>query len=155
MDRESWPVADECRYLLVRAGGSCCAIPASAVRRVVRNLPYHPFPGEQPYFVGFSQFGGEPLAVLDLHTLLTGEEPRSHHGATVILGRGSRGRRTVIGVAVDEALRVALIADPGGTTSPGSTVEATITTLGGEPVSVLDTSVLFDHQLTGTEAPHG
>lgn len=154
VDREETPAVKERRYLLVRAGGSCCAVPASAVRRVVRNLPCHPFPGEQPYFVGFSQFGGEPLAVLDLHTLITGEAPRSHHGATVILGRGSRGRRTVIGLAVDEAVRVASISEPGETQNPGSMIEGTIT-LAGESVDVLDTSVLFKDQWVGTEARHG
>jgi chemotaxis signal transduction protein len=104
--------------------------------------------------VGFSQFGGEPLAVVDLHTLITGEEARIHHAATVILGRGSKGGRTVIGLAADEALRVVRIERQGAETRSGAAVEST-RTLDGEPVSVLDTSVLLDDQRMGTEAPHG
>jgi hypothetical protein len=94
------------------------------------------------------------LAVIDLHTLITGEEARIHRGATVILGRGSRGGRTVIGLAVDEALRVVMFADHGAESRSGGMVEST-RTLGGESVSVLDTSLLLDDRLTGTEAPHG
>ena len=154
MDRGTKSTASEGRYLLVRAGDSRCAIPARGVRRVVRNLPCHPFPGGKPHFVGFSQFGGEPLAVIDLHTLITGEEARIHHGATVILGHGSRGGRTVIGLAVDEAFRVVVFADQGTKTRSGGVVEGT-RTLDGDSVTVLETSLLLDDEPTGTEAPLG
>jgi chemotaxis signal transduction protein len=92
--------------------------------------------------------------VIDLHTLITGEEARIHHGATVILGHGSTGGRTVIGLAVDEAIRVVVFADRGTKTGSGGVVVGR-RTLDGESVSVLDTSLLLDDEPTGTEAPHG
>ena len=57
-------------FLLLRAGDDVCALPLSAVRRVVRALSVHPLPGAANELLGLAEFGGEPLAILDLARLV-------------------------------------------------------------------------------------
>jgi chemotaxis signal transduction protein len=95
------------RFLLLRSGGSSCALPADDVVRVVRDVICHPVPGSQPHFMGLAQYGGEPLPVLDLHAMVEGEATRTRHRSTVILGRGRRRAHSLVGLAVEEVLRVA------------------------------------------------
>ena len=94
------------RYLLVRSGGRSYGVAADQVRHVVRGLLCHPVPGSRPHLLGLAQYGGEPLAVLDLQALLEKGRPRANYRATVVLGRRGRRSRTMIGLAVDEARRV-------------------------------------------------
>jgi len=150
VDQEGpWGEEDR-RFLLVRSGGTFCALPAAQVRRVVRGLTCHPVPGGQPHLLGLAQYGGEPLAVLDIHALVSGGAPRANNRATVILGRESRGVRTVLGLAVDEALRVAAMADLSVAEPGDGLVEGTVTLEDG-PVKVLNTSVLFADDWRPTE----
>ena len=130
------------RYLLVRSGGTRWALPADQVRRVVRNLACHPVPGGLPHFLGLAQYGGEPLAVLDLHTLVTGETLRSAHLATVILGRRGKRSGAVLGLAIDEAQRVVTLVHKPQPGSDDSLVQGTVTIDGG-PVNVVNTASLF------------
>ena len=142
MDQEVARPAGVRRYLLVRSGGTGWALPADQVRRVVRGLACHPAPGARPHLLGLAQFGGEPLAVLDLHALVAGGTPRSDHRATVILGRRGARSGAVLGLAIDEALRVVTLADPPHPGSPDPLVEGTLT-IDGDSVKVLDTAGLF------------
>ena len=130
------------RYLLVRSGGAGWALPPDQVRRVVRGLACHPAPGARPHLLGLAQFAGEPLPVLDLHALVTGGTPRSDHRATVILGRQGAWSGAVLGLAIDEALRVETLADPPQPGSPDPLVEGTLT-IDGDSVYVLNTAHLF------------
>jgi chemotaxis signal transduction protein len=138
------PVAEgDRRFLLVRSGGSCYAVSAAQVRHVVRGLACYPVPGGQPHLLGLAQYAGEPLAILDLHSLAEGEAPQSHHRTTVILGRGKRDSWTAVGLAVNEALRVQNLA---GEISDGpcdSLVAGTVD-LEGETIKVINTGVLFE-----------
>ena len=142
MDQEVARPAGVHRYLLVRSGGTVWALPADQVRRVVRGLACHPAPGARPHLLGLAQFGGEPLAVLDLHALVAGVMPRSDHRATVILGRRGTRSDAVLGLAIDEALRVVTLADPPHPGSPNSLTEGTLS-IDGDSVKVLDTACLF------------
>ena len=63
------------RFLLVQAGDRLCALPLARVRRVVRALPVCPLPGSAPELLGLAEFGGEPLPVLDLATLVGAPPP--------------------------------------------------------------------------------
>ena len=130
------------RYLLVRSGGTAWALPADQVRRVVRNLACHPVPGGQPHLLGLSQYGGEPLAVLDLHTLVVGGTLRSDHRATVILGRRGERSGSVLGLAIDEAHRVVTLAHPPQPDSANALIQGTVT-IDGDSVNVLNTAGLF------------
>ncbi len=130
------------RYLLVRSGGTRWALPADQVRRVVRNLACHPVPAGLPHLLGLAQYGGEPLAVLDLHTLVTGGTLRSDHRATVILGRPGERAGSVLGLAIDEAQRVVTLAHPPQPGSDDSLLQGTVT-IDGDPVKVLNTAGLF------------
>ncbi len=142
MDQEVARPAGVRRYLLVRSGGTEWALPADQVRRVVRGLACHPAPGARPHLLGLAQFGGEPLAVLDLHALVAGGMPRSDHRATVILGRRGARSGAVLGLAIDEALRVVTLADPPQPGSTNSLVERSLT-VDGDSVRVLNTDHLF------------
>ena len=136
------------RFLLVRTGSLRCALPASDVVRVVRGLMCHPVPGSQARLLGLAQYGGEPLPVLDLHALVERTASGTRHRSTVILGRGRRRDRSVLGLAVDEVLRVVGLGELGkiaAADSEGNLVTGTAT-LEGAPVSVLDTRRLLEDE---------
>jgi len=138
------PVAEgDRRFLLVRSGGSCYAVPAAQVRHVVRGLACYPVPGGQPHLLGLAQYAGEPLAILDLHSLAEGEAPQSHHRTTVILGRGQRDSWTAVGLAVNEALRVQNLEGGISGGCRDSLVAGTVD-LEGETIKVINTGVLFE-----------
>jgi chemotaxis signal transduction protein len=131
------------RFLLVRSGSLTCALPASEVVRVVRRLNFHPVPGSQPRLLGLAQYGGEPLPVLDLHALIERTSSRSRQRPTVILGRGRKRGRSVVGLAVDEVLRVAELDERPDLNSEAGIVAAT-GSIDGQSVLVLNTGRLLD-----------
>lgn len=133
--------ADE-RYLLVNTGQLRCALPAAMVRQVVRSLSLYPVPGSQPHLLGLAQFAGEPLAVLDLHALVTEGVPGSAHRATVILGRAPESAGRVVGLAVGEAVGVAALHVAGGHHEGSSLITATAT-FEEQDVRIVDPSLLF------------
>jgi chemotaxis signal transduction protein len=142
MGAELQAVQRDQRFLLVRAGGVCYGIAADQVRHLVRGLTCHPLPGSNPRLLGLAQFGGEPLAVLDLHALAEGGPALSGQWVTVILGRGDRDSWSAIGLAVDEALRVEVLdRQPSG--GRGRRLVQGVVELGDCAVKVLDTSLLL------------
>lgn len=108
--RESAEVAasrEGASHLLVRAGEYVCALPLSAVRRVVRALPVHPLPGATEELLGLSEFGGEPMPVLNLGRLINaapGANPS--YPVTVVVWVGPPDARETVGLAADAALEV-------------------------------------------------
>ena len=129
------------RCLLVRAGSLSCALPADDVVRVVRSLVCYPIPGSEPRLQGLAQYGGEPLPVLDLQALVDSSLSGLRHRSTVIVGRCRRRDRQILGLAVDEVVRVVHIA--GITRSDeeaGLVVDAEVD---GELVKVVDTRRLL------------
>jgi chemotaxis signal transduction protein len=98
------------RYLLVRSGALKYALPVSDVVRVVRGLISYPVPGSEARLLGLSQYGGEPLPVLDLHAVVEGNPSASRYRSTVILGRGQPRDRPLLGLAVDDVLQVVSLA---------------------------------------------
>lgn len=99
------------QFLMVRTGGRRCALPLGMVRRVLRGLQVHPVPAGDRRLMGLAQFGGEPLAVVDLAAIVG--EVGSGHGAglTVVLGRRrSDSGASLLGLSVDEVEEVATLA---------------------------------------------
>ena len=130
------------RFLLVRTGKLSCALPASDVVRVVRHLRCHAVPGSRSHLVGLAQYGGDPLPVLDLHVLMDRGVSNARNQSTVILGRGRELGHAILGLAVDEVLRVVelpqrAVANP-DTGLVGETVD-----LEGEEFTVLNTHQLL------------
>lgn len=81
--------------------------------------------------------------MLDLHSMVEEAAPRSHHRATVILGRGAWDSWTAVGLAVTEAVRVQKLGgnDPvdlsSGLMSYADESE-------GEQIRVVDTRAFFE-----------
>jgi chemotaxis signal transduction protein len=121
-------------YLLVRLGDSVAALPAIAVRRVVRGARLHPLPGAGPGLVGLAEFAGEPLAVLDLAQLLGQERRSSRPPVTVVTWLGSGSDRELVGLGVDDAIEV--------TELDASALAVGQALVGGRPVVVVDTERL-------------
>jgi chemotaxis signal transduction protein len=136
------------RFLLVRAGNMSCAVPATDVVKVVRRLRCFAVPGSRPHLVGLAQYGGDPLPVLDLHVLVKSGGSNARHHSTVILGRGRKRGRSVLGLAVDEVLRVVHLPrkalDEPNTDFVGDTVE-----LEGDDIKVLNTQQLLREEMDG------
>jgi chemotaxis signal transduction protein len=130
----------------VRSGGICFALPAGMVRQVARGLVCFPVPGAEPHLVGLAQFGGEPLAVLDLYVLVEGGMQGATQHATVILGADDRTSRSALGVAVDDALSVVTL-EGAMTPAAGGGLVVASTDFDGEAVRVLNPQVLFDEDL--------
>jgi len=121
-------------YLLVRLGERIAALPAAAVRRVVRGARLHPLPGAGPGLVGLAEFAGEPLAILDLAQLLGLEERSSRPAVTVVTWLGSGDERELVGLGVDDAIEVAEL--------DASALALGQALVGGRPVVVVDTESL-------------
>lgn len=121
-------------YLLVRLGERLAALPALAVRRVVRGARLHPLPGAGPGLVGLAEFAGEPLAILDLAQLLGLEERSSRPAVTVVTWLGSGDERELVGLGVDDAIEVAEL--------DASALALGQALVGGRPVVVVDTESL-------------
>lgn len=121
-------------YLLVRLGERLAALPALAVRRVVRGARLHPLPGAGPGLVGLAEFAGEPLAILDLAQLLGDERGSSRPSVTVVTWLGSGSDRELVGLGVDDAIEVVEL-----DTNALALGQALV---GGRPVVVVDTERL-------------
>lgn len=140
------------RYVLVRAGSLICALPASDVVRVVRGLTCFPIPGSKPRLLGLAQYGGEPLPVLDLHALVDGDVSGTRHSTTVIVGRSWRRDRRILGLAVDEVVRVVHAADIPSLSARDPVLDATIE---GEGVKVVNTQRLLVGAIDDSGAADG
>jgi len=100
---------DEPSCLLVNAGGERFGILASRVIRLLREVTIHPIPGAEPPLLGLGQYGGEPLAVLDLQELVGRTNSAAGHRVVVLIAAGRRVGREMIGLAVDEADRLTML----------------------------------------------
>jgi purine-binding chemotaxis protein CheW len=105
----------EPRWLLVRSATSVFALPIAAVLRIVRSVHFFPVPGARAELLGLIQYGGEPVAVLDLATVaLPGSESGGASALVVVVNAGPLDQPEqgeVVGLAVDEALTVTPIAN--------------------------------------------
>jgi chemotaxis signal transduction protein len=154
MDREMTPAQEDRRFLLVRTGGLRCAVPAASVRRVVRDLASHPLAGARPHLIGLSQYGGEPLAIIDLHAALTGGQPRPDHRTTLIIKPPSGPLGGSLGLAVDEAVDVVRL-NHDDHSSDAAALVATEIDHDGDPLLILAPAVLFDGDWQPMEAADG
>jgi chemotaxis signal transduction protein len=98
------PRADGERYLLVRAGPNRYAIPTRVIRSVVQMPDLHGVPGAHPCLIGLGQYGGEPLAVVDVESLERGAETIG--GSRMIMVVIAPSEDLLIGIAADEAEKV-------------------------------------------------
>ena len=129
-------------HLLVRAGEYSCALPLTAVRRVVRALTVHPLPGAAGELEGLAEFGGEPLPVLNLARLVNsppGANPA--YPVTVVTWVGPAEAREMIGFAADAALEVVHVPSDSIVGGDGGFIlgEAPV---GGEVIRVLNLEAL-------------
>jgi chemotaxis signal transduction protein len=120
----------------------------------VRDLASYPLAGSQPHLLGLSQYGGEPLAIVDLHALLTGSQPRPDHRTTLIVKPPTGPLRGNLGLAVDEAVNVIRL-DPKDHPSRVGALVAAETHHDGEALVILDPAVLFDDDWQPTEGFDG
>ena len=100
---------DEPSCLLVTAGGERYGILASRVIRILRDIAIHPIPGARPPLVGLGQYGGEPVAVVDLPEMVHGKAAGASQRVVVLVASGRRVGHEMIGLAVDEANRLTLL----------------------------------------------
>lgn len=129
-------------HLLVQAGEYACALPLTAVRRVVRALTVHPLPGAAGELEGLAEFGGEPLPVLNLARLVSSPPgPNPSYPVTVVVWVGPAEAREVVGLAADAALEVVHVAADSIVAGDGSLLlgEAPV---GGAVVRVLNLEAL-------------
>lgn len=125
------------RCLLVQAGDRLCALPLARVRRVVKALAVSPLPGSAPELLGLAEFGGEPLPVLDLASLV-GAAPGAGAAlpVTVVVLAGPDGATELAGLAADAAIDIADV--PALAAAGGRRILVGEALAGDRPVSVLD-----------------
>jgi len=99
------------RYLVVRTGSSSCALDLTMVRRILRSVPLFKVPGSRPALLGLAQWGGEPLAVIDLQAELSGGRPVRSPDQVVVVVEIPGEEPETLGLMVDEALDVMRIPD--------------------------------------------
>jgi purine-binding chemotaxis protein CheW len=81
------------------------ALPLETVIETMRPLPIEPVPGMPPFLQGVALVRGEPVPVVDLHTLFDGRKPGSP-GRFLLLRTGQRR----VALAVEAVLGVFRIA---------------------------------------------
>lgn len=130
-------------YLLVRSGEYLCALPLASVRRVVRALTVRPLPGSSEELKGLAEFAGEPLPVVDLARLV-GAPPGANpdYPVTVVAWAGPPDARELIGLAADVALEVVELPARSVVAAGEAGVIFGETSVGDEPVRVLDLEAL-------------
>ena len=122
------------QYLLVRAGATRYAVPTWAIRRVVQMPDLYRVPGAQPWLLGLGQYGGEPLAVVDLQGLeIATVGVGGGRGVMVVIAPGGE---LLIGRAADDAEYVTRLAGGPG----GGQADSTIWTVDDDGVRRLDPS---------------
>jgi chemotaxis signal transduction protein len=92
--------------------------------------------------VGLAQYGGDPMPVLDLRTLIEPGVSIARHHTTVILGRGRRRDHAILGLAVDEVVRVVNLPKRFAV-EPDSDLVGETVEVEGENVKVLNTQQLL------------
>lgn len=117
-------------HLVVRLGEALAALPAAGVRRVVRGVRLHGLPGSGAGLLGLAEFAGEPLAVVELATLIGLEAAATPPPVTVVAWVGVGEERELLGLAVDDALEVADFA--------GEDLSSGAALLRGRPVRLVD-----------------
>jgi len=128
--------------LLVQAGDDLCAVPIAAVRRVVKALQAYPLPGAGPELLGLAEYGGEPLAVLDLARLVNASSgPKPLYPVTVVVTAGPANSRETVGLAADGAVEIVSIAPASVVPSAGGIVRGEAT-VGGKVVRLIDLEAL-------------
>lgn len=129
-------------HLLVRAGEYVCALPLVRVRRVVRALSVFPLPGAAPVLKGLTEFGGEPLPILDLARLVRAPLwANPPYPVTVVVWAGPAGEPELLGLAADAALELAPL-PPGGLAGGDGGLIAGEAWIGGRAVRVLNLEAL-------------
>jgi chemotaxis signal transduction protein len=132
-------------YLLVRSGGKRCAIPIEEAYQVTDVLPLHPLPGSAHRLLGLAQFGGEPVAVVDLQGLLDPDGlPSGGYRLTLIIRRD--GGEAPIGLAVEEALGVASVCRDEGSLPDDPPWVAGRGQVDGRSIVLLDPNRLFESE---------
>jgi chemotaxis signal transduction protein len=127
----------------VRVGTLTCALPSGSVQRVRRGLKIYPVPGSNPHLFGLTQSDGEPLAVLDLLRLLDGEaQIESAQPLVVVVTAGPQESSETIGLAVDEALEVAVVPDGAITAASSGGLVCGTASVDDGSARVLDLSTL-------------
>jgi len=100
------------KALLVRSASDFFLLDVGRVRRVVDHLTVHPSPFSVPGLSGLARFGGGPLTVFSLESLVVGEPTVRHEGMTVVVievGESDSTQR--LGLAVDEVLEIVGLGD--------------------------------------------
>ncbi len=80
--------------------------------------------------------------MVDLFALVTGEAPRGNHRATVIVDGKRPNLRSILGIGVDEAIRVTAIPASDATRKTGTLVQGSVHA-DGIDVKLLNPDVLF------------
>jgi chemotaxis signal transduction protein len=93
-------------FLVAKSAGETFGIPTAPIIRVLRNLTIHGVPGASPPLIGLTQYAGEPVPVIDLVELGGGQVRAGSHAVVVLLRCGADPATDVVGVAVDEAVRL-------------------------------------------------
>ncbi len=139
---------DESSCLLVSAGGERFGILASRVIRLLRDVTIHPIPGARAPLVGLGQYGGVPVAVVDLPELVGRTASGASHQVIVLIAAGRHVGREMIGLAVDEADRLTVLDEI------ESSEEAMPPLVGwierdGQRIWVVDPSLIADEDVSG------
>jgi chemotaxis signal transduction protein len=111
-------------------------------------------PGSRLHFLGLAQYGGEPLPVLDLQAIVEGTSSGGRHRSTIILGRGRDRTHSLVGLAVEEVLRVADLVEP-ASLGVESGLVAEEREIDGEALKIVNTRRLLGEDASDSEEVNG
>jgi purine-binding chemotaxis protein CheW len=135
------------QLLIVRAADRLCGLPLTSVVEIMRPLPVQELAGLPAYLCGLAVIRGEPTAVVDVSTLLTGV---SDTRVGRFLSMRSTGKPFVLAV---EAVLGTGVVDAGTARAlpellePARDLVDSVATLGKELLTVLKSSDGFGDEL--------
>jgi purine-binding chemotaxis protein CheW len=131
--------------LLFRVGGATYGCGISNAQEIIPLRPMTRVPGAPPYVRGLINMRGTIVTVLDLGVRLDPSRPQTTDGSILLL----RYRDRLVGLVVEQVMDLrAMDFDEGGDVGEReSPIVRAMTTMGDEPVVVLDLDVLIKQVL--------
>jgi purine-binding chemotaxis protein CheW len=142
---------------LVRCGARLCALPIEHVVETMRPLPLEPVPGAPPFVRGAALVRGEVTPVVDLRTLLGGDDGPPATRLVSLRVHPGRGAGLLVDGVLGVHHRAALSAEtlPPLLQDAAATVVAELGRLDGELLMILRAGALIPEDGWTAQAPRG
>ena len=104
------------KFILFEVAGRVCAVPACSVLEVTHSIAVTAIPNSPGWLIGLSVFRGEPVAMIQPHSLITGaskQEPAANFKSIIFRSRDGEMQPALPVDRIMEMFTVPETSDPG------------------------------------------